>query len=79
MIATMHMNLGKNGLTAGSMEMIQNAFKKHKQIRITVLKSFTRDREKIKETGNSIISNLGKNYRLRIIGFTIILNRKKQI
>ena len=71
----MRMNIGKNGLTDGAIEVIKNAFKTHKQIRITVFKSFTRDREKIREIGEKIISSLGKKHILRIIGFTIILNK----
>ena len=56
--------------------MIQNAFKKHKQIRITVLKSFTRDKEKIEETTKEIMLSLGKGHYSKIIGFTIIISKK---
>ncbi|MBI5148183.1 YhbY family RNA-binding protein [Candidatus Pacearchaeota archaeon] len=78
MAIVMHMQIGKNGFTNGSMELIKNALKTHTQIRIAVHKTFTRDKEKVKAIGNKISEGLGKKvkHRIKIIGFTIILNKR---
>ncbi len=67
--------IGKNGLTSGIIENLKNAFKTHQIVRISVLKSGGRDREKIKEMADKIPAQLGKNYTYRIIGFTIIVQK----
>jgi RNA-binding protein YhbY len=56
------------------METIKSHFKNHQNVKITVLKSFTRDRKKIKELSDEIVSKLGDNYTSRILGFTIFVN-----
>ena len=45
----MKFNIGKNGLTSGVIESLNNAFKTHKVVRIHVLKGAVRDREKVKK------------------------------
>jgi len=70
-----NMHLGKNGITANFIETLKSHFKNHKNIRISVLKSATRDREKLKKNALDILENLGKNYTARIIGFTIVVKK----
>ena len=72
----MNMQIGKNGVREGTIEAIKNAFKTHKQVRITVLKTFTREREEIDKISEKILSLLGKKYRIKTIGFTIIISKK---
>lgn len=69
--------IGKNGVTEGVTESLRLAFKKHKQVRISTLKSSGRDKDKIKEMAEDIVSRLGGQhvFRYRIIGFTIIMRR----
>jgi len=74
-----NMHLGKNGITANFIETLKSHFKNHKNIRISVLKSATRDREKLKKNASDILENLGKNYTARIIGFTIVVKKWRKI
>ncbi|MBU0467236.1 MAG: YhbY family RNA-binding protein [Nanoarchaeota archaeon] len=65
--------IGKQGLTEGTLHALELALKNHKQVRISVLKSCCRDREELKRLSNEIISNLPYKLNCRIIGYTIIL------
>jgi len=67
--------IGKSGVTSGAIESLDLAFKTRKQIRINILKSGTRNREKIKEMAEEISEKLHGNYRYKIIGFTIIMRK----
>lgn len=69
------MNIGKNGLTEGSITWLKTAFKDRENIKVVVLKSGGHDKKKIEEMGNEIVSKLGKDYTYRIIGFTINLKK----
>jgi RNA-binding protein YhbY len=69
------LQLGKQGLTPNFIDTLEIALKNHKQARISVLKSCTRDREKIIEIAESIVNSLKKKKKYRIIGFTIIIGR----
>lgn len=65
--------IGKNGLTEGVIQAINAALKSHRRIRISVLKSFCRDRSELKTLADSISSQTQKETKYRIIGYTIIL------
>lgn len=67
--------LGKNGITEGFIASLQNDFKKHVSIRVSVLKSAGHEREKIKKYSEELLDKLGKNYTARIIGFVIVLKK----
>ena len=67
--------IGKEGITSGVLQSLRLAFKTHKIVRISALKSSGRDREKIKEMAEYLAKNLGGFYDFRIIGFTIVLHR----
>ena len=64
--------LGKQGLTQQFIDSISLAFKNRKQVRISVLKSCTRDKTKIIEIAEEIKEKLVLKTRYRIIGFTLI-------
>ena len=53
--------IGKNGLTSGIINSLELAFKNRKQVRISVLKSGTRDKEKIKQMAEEISNKLEGN------------------
>ncbi|MBS3091571.1 YhbY family RNA-binding protein [Candidatus Pacearchaeota archaeon] len=76
MITETKFQIGKNGITGGVIEGLNNALKTHKRIRIAVLKSSGRDRDSIQEMAKSIQSKLDVHCEFRIIGFTIILRRQ---
>jgi RNA-binding protein YhbY len=75
MISQSEIQIGKNGITENFINSLKNNFKTHINVRISVLKSSGRDREKIKEMSEQILEKLGKNYTSRIIGFTIIVKK----
>ncbi|MEM1535100.1 MAG: YhbY family RNA-binding protein [Candidatus Pacearchaeota archaeon] len=72
--------LGKAGLSSGFIENLAKSFKKRDLVRINVLRSHSRDREEIKKEANKICSELraiiGKDFKARIIGFTIIIKKQ---
>ncbi len=67
--------LGKNGLTEGVLQSLKLALKNHKQVRISVLKSATRNRSELQEIAEKIKSSMPGKCSYRIIGFTIILKK----
>ena len=75
MITQAKFQIGKNGVNQGVIESLKLAFKHHKVVRISVLKSAARDKAEINKMGEELVSGLGKNYAFRNIGFTIILRR----
>ena len=67
--------IGKNGITENFIESLRINFNTHVQVRISVLKSADRDKEKVKEMAERILNDLGNNYTAKIIGFTIIIKK----
>ncbi len=67
--------LGKQGITENFIETLKNNFKKHNNVKISVLKSAGHDREKIKKFSDEILEKLGKNYTTKVIGFTIFVKK----
>jgi len=74
----MQVNIGKNGITEGTFELLQNAFKNNKDVKISVLKSGGHEREKVKQMAEEIINKLGNNFTYRIVGFTIFVKKWKR-
>ena len=71
--------IGKNGLTDGVVESLRLAFKKHKTVRISLLKSAAEERSKIKEIAEEIVKDLDGKGKYRIIGFTIVMRRTARL
>lgn len=67
--------IGKKGLTNEFIENLRFAFKNAEHARISVLKSATRDKKQFKEWADKIISELGKNFTYKLIGYTIVLRK----
>lgn len=67
--------IGKSGITENFMNGLKNQFKNSQVMKISVLKSATRDREEIIKIKDELLEKLGKNFTGRIIGFTIILRK----
>jgi len=75
-----NIQLGKNGITSNFIESLKNQFNDCKNVKISVLKSLTRDKKEIKKLSDDILEKLGKNYTARLIGFTIVVKRwRKEI
>ncbi len=75
MIKQSQIQMGKNGLTENFLESLKKNFKTHSNVRISMLKSAGREKDKIKEISENILEKLGKNYTSKIIGFTIIIKK----
>jgi len=67
--------LGKNGLTDNFILTLKNHFKKHDNVKISVLKSCCRDKEELKKMSNELLEKLGKNYTSKRIGYTIAIKK----
>lgn len=76
MIYETKFQIGKDGITQGVLDSLNLSLKTHTHIRISVLKSATRDKEKTKEMAEKIVNILKYKCRYKIIGFTIILRRQ---
>jgi RNA-binding protein YhbY len=74
-MAQSSIQLGKNRITDNFIETIKAHFKKHDNVKIDVLKSAGREKEKIKIYSGDILEKLGRNYTAKIIGFTIFLKK----
>lgn len=69
------LQLGKQGITENFLKSVENQFKNHENVKISVLKSATRNREELKKLSSEILEKLGKKYTTRVIGFTIVLKK----
>lgn len=67
--------IGKQGLTENTILSLNNAFKHHSQVRVSVLKSATRNKEEIIKIAENICEKTEKRSAYKIIGYTIILMR----
>lgn len=63
--------LGKQGITDNFISGLQNCFKTHENVKVSVLKSAGHDRDEVKKMSEEIINKLGKKYTAKVIGFTI--------
>ena len=67
--------LGKQGITDNFIETLKDNFKKHENVKISVLKSAGHNKNKVKEYCTEILEKLGKKYTIKVIGFTIVVKK----
>ena len=67
--------IGKQGVTSGTIESLKNAFKDREDAKIKVLKSAGADKENVKKIGEKIVSELGSKFTFKIVGFTIFMKK----
>lgn len=71
--------LGKNGLTDNFINSIAKTFKNHELVKVSVLKSCSRNREEIKKINLKLCEQLGslckKKFISRIVGYTIFIKK----
>ncbi|MDO8468088.1 MAG: YhbY family RNA-binding protein [Nanoarchaeota archaeon] len=72
------LQLGKQGVTDNFIETLKSYFKNHTQVRISVLRSATRNKEELKKINEKILDALGKNFKSRVIGYTLVINKFKK-
>jgi len=70
-----NVQLGKKGVTENFIETLKDHFKKHENIKVSVLKNAGHKKENIKKYSEEILDSLGKSYTAKIIGFTIFLKK----
>jgi RNA-binding protein YhbY len=73
---SMKFQIGKNGITEEVIATLNTAFKTHKQIRVSALKSSGRNRATITRMAEQIQRRLNSQTLFKVIGFTIIFNRR---
>jgi RNA-binding protein YhbY len=71
--------IGKQGITDNFILSLKNLFKKHWNVKISVLKNATRDRKEIEKFSDEILEKLGKKYTSKIIGFTIVVKKWRKV
>ena len=74
---TAKFQIGKNGFNPGTLESLNLALKNHKQVRISTLKSFCRNKTELNNLAEEILENIDSKCSARIIGYTIILIKEK--
>ncbi|HIH18256.1 MAG TPA: YhbY family RNA-binding protein [Nanoarchaeota archaeon] len=67
--------IGKQGLGDNFIETIRKSFKNRETIKVSVLKSFSRDRDQVRELADALCEKLGNNFTHKIIGFTISIKK----
>ena len=67
--------IGKNGVTEGFIDSLENAFKTRKIIKISVLKGAVRDKKRVKEIAEELIGSMEGSHKYKIIGFTIVIKK----
>ena len=79
-----NVQIGKTGITENFIDNLKKASMQHSQIRISVLRSFSRDKAKIKEVAEEICKQIETDrfrFKAKVLGFTILIlrfkNRKK--
>lgn len=73
----MKFQIGKAGITEGTIESLTLGFKTHSAIRISVLRSQAPTKDKVREIAEELVQKMTGSYRYIIVGFTIILKKKK--
>jgi RNA-binding protein YhbY len=78
----MRVQIGKHGLSEGIVENIAKGFKTRDLIRISILKSCSRNREEIRkmaeELSRKVSKAINKPIATRIVGFTIIMRKLRK-
>ena len=67
--------LGKSGITDNFILTLKNHFKKHNNVKVSVLRSCCRDKEELKIMSNEILEKIGNNYTSKTIGFKIAIKK----
>jgi RNA-binding protein YhbY len=65
--------IGKQGITEGVINSLNQDIKTHRQVRISVLKSATRNREELKQIVETLKTKIKTKCSYRTIGYTIII------
>jgi len=75
MPAVRQIQLGKNGITDNFIDNLKKQFANSKDIKISILRSYCRDKKELKKIVNEILEKMGKNFTAKTIGYTIALKK----
>jgi len=75
MVNMIQLQMGKKGLTPEFIKDLKVKFEKVENIRVSLLKSSTRDKEELKKITDEILAKLGPKFTAKVIGFKIILKK----
>jgi len=75
MLKICQIQLGKQGITDNFIKTLEDDFKNHENVKISVLKSARHDKTKVKEYSEEILEKLGDKYTTKVIGFTIFVKK----
>jgi RNA-binding protein YhbY len=75
----MQFQIGKQGLSDNVVSTLNSVLQCHDQVRISVLRSFSRERAKIEQLSKDIIEKVNYKCASRLIGFTIILSKLSKV
>lgn len=67
--------LGKNKVTENFIKDLENRFRTHKNLKVSVLRSCCRDKKELEKIRDEILKILGKNFTARMIGYTLALKK----
>ena len=70
------LQLGKQGITENFIKTLQTYFVKNKFVKISVLQSCCRDKKELEKMANEIAEKLKGTFRIKLIGYKIILRRQ---
>lgn len=74
------LQMGKNGLSDAFIGQIKSIFENEKLVKISILKSACRDKNKANSIAKKLIEILGPKYSYKLVGYvlTIVKYRKMQ-
>ncbi len=72
---TARFQIGKNGINDNVIASLELALKTHRQIRVSILPSTNRDKGSMKSMASDLVKRLKTRLIVKVIGFTIILNK----
>jgi RNA-binding protein YhbY len=79
MLQESSVQLGKQGVTENFIGMLEGHFQNHKVVRISVLKNARKNKDDVKKYAEEITKRLGDRFTYKMIGFTIIIRKWKNV
>lgn len=73
------LQIGKNGLTSEFIEQVKSVFKKEKVIKISILKSACRDKNKADKIAKELVEALGPKYGYKLVGYVIMITKYRKV
>ncbi len=74
----MKFQIGKAGVTEGTITSLTLAFKTPPVVRVSILQSLAPTKETVRAIAGSLVQRLGGTFKYSTVGFTIILKKRKK-